>query len=86
MAKLYFTKDIKELIDKKIESDSAQMIVDPDMSEEDMLRFSRELRVFKKYAYELIEEMTENDQKYDAEIARWKAEKEAREAGEAGDK
>ena len=76
MAKLYWTKDIKKLIEKKIERDSAVLVNEKDMSEERLFRFIRDLRIFKNYAYELIEEMEEADRKDDEEMARWKAAKE----------
>ena len=69
MAKLYWTKDIKKLIDKKIEHDSAILVNDKEMSEEEIFRFVRDIRIFKNYAYELIEEMEEADRKDDEYMA-----------------
>ena len=73
MAKLYWTKDIKKLIDKKIEHDSAILVNDKEMSEEEIFRFVRDIRIFKNYAYELIEEMEEADRKDDEYMASLKA-------------
>ena len=73
MAKLYWTKDIKKLIDKKIEHDSAILVNDKEMSEEEIFRFIRDIRIFKNYAYELIAEMEEADRKDDEYMASLKA-------------
>ena len=82
MAKLYWTKDIKNLIDKKLKDDGAELVNDPDIPELELAHFVHELRVFKKYAYELIEEMEQLDREDDEEMARWTAERAAREQEE----
>ena len=82
MPKLYWTKDVKKIIDKKIEEDSAILVNDHNMSEENLFKFVRDLRIFKKYADELIEKMEEIDVEYDEDMARFKAECEAKEDGE----
>ena len=57
MGMLYRTNEIKEMIEKKIKNDSAQMVCeigDGELDDEKFLRFVRELHIFKKYAFELI--------------------------------
>lgn len=83
MAKLYWTKDIKKLIEDKIDRDSGAIIRDKDLSSERVTRFVNEIRVFQKYAYELIEEMEEADRKDDEREAAWKAKQEAEKNGTA---
>lgn len=78
MAKLYWTKDIKNLIDKKLKEDSSDLVNNTDSTELELAHHIYELRTFKKYAYELIEEMEELDRKDDEEMARWKAEQAAK--------
>ena len=85
MAKIYWTKDIKKLIDKKVEHDSAIIVNDHDLSEEALFRFVRDLRIFKKYADELIEEMEQLDREDDEYIARIKAEAAKRDAEKASE-
>ena len=72
MAKLYWTKDIKKLIDKKIEHDSAALI-NTEMDDDGLLIYIRNLRIFKDYAYELIAEMEEADRKDDEYMASLKS-------------
>ena len=77
MANLYYTEDIKKMIEKKLTEDSARIINDQDLTEEQALHFIAELRVFKKYAEELIEEMEEEDRNYDQQLANYRAKQEA---------
>ena len=74
MAKLYYTKDILKAIDDKIRRDSADLVQDTDLTEDSLLRFVRELRIFRKYALELIEELEEIDREDDANFERIHAE------------
>ena len=77
MAKLYWTEEVRKKIDEKIAHDSALIVNDKDLTEEQALHFMAELRIFRKYADELIEEMEEDDRNYDAEMANWRAKQEA---------
>ena len=70
MAKLYWTKDVKNIIDKKIAHDSAILITDETLTEEQVLHFRNDLLTFKKYAYEMIEEMEEADRQDEEEMKR----------------
>lgn len=81
MALLYWTSDIKKLIDDKLKADSAAIVLDNDISDEKRNRFVQELRIFRKYAEELIEDMEE----LDAEDDRAKAERDARRRAEKED-
>lgn len=74
MAKLYYTKDIAKAINEKIMRDSANLVQDNDLTEDSLLRYVCELRIFRKYAEELIEELVEADKVDDADIARIRAE------------
>ena len=80
MAKLYWTKDLKEVIDEFINENSISMVKDDAVSEEKVARYARELRIFRKYADVLIEKMEEMDRKDDEEMAAWRAKREAEEA------
>ena len=77
MAKLYWTKDIKKLIDKKIEHYSAALI-NTEMDDDGLFIYIRNLRIFKDYAYELIAEMEEADRKDDEYMASIQASMNAR--------
>ena len=79
MAKLYYTKDIAKAINEKIMRDSANLVQDKDLTEDSLLRYVRELRIFRKYAEELIEELVEADKADDADLARIRAELNMRE-------
>lgn len=74
MAKLYYTKDIAKAINEKIMRDSANLVQDKDLTEDSLLHYVRELRIFRKYAEELIEELVEADEADDAHLARIRAE------------
>ena len=86
MAKPYWTEEVRKKIDEKIAHDSALIVNDKDLTEEQALHFMAELRVFRKYADELIEEMEEDDRNYDAEMANWRAKQEALKAEQTGEK
>ena len=73
MAKLYWTKDIKDIFEKKIEEAGACLINDRSISEESLLRHIREIRIFQKYASEIIEDMEEADRLEEEERERYKA-------------
>ena len=75
MAKLYWTKDVRRLIEKKIAEDSAAIVNDKNMPEEKMIKFVHDLRIFRLYADELIEEMEELDREDDEYMASLKAKK-----------
>ena len=79
MAKLYWTKDIKQLVDKKVDETGSLIIHDKEITREQAFRFIDEIRIFEKYAYEMIEEMEEADRKEEEETAEWKAQKEEQE-------
>ena len=64
-------------IDEKIAHDSALIVNDKDLTEEQALHFMAELRIFRKYADELIEEMEEDDRDYDQRLANYRANQEA---------
>lgn len=68
MAKLYWTDEVEEIIDNKITHDLRKLL-DSNACEEVVSRFVRELRIFKKYAEELIEDMREEERKEDEERA-----------------
>lgn len=80
MAKLYWTKDLKEVINEFINESSMALVNDKNIIEEKAARYIQELRIFRKYADELIEKMEEMDQKDDEEMAAWRAKREAEEA------
>ena len=81
MAKLYYTKDIRELVEKKIDEAGHIIVRDKEATGEQIDRWIREIRIFQKYAYEMLEEMEDADIQDDAEMAEWRAKKTA----EAGD-
>ena len=78
MALLYWTKDVRKLIEEKLKADAANVVLDDYLSEEKRNKFINELRIFQKYANELLEEMEDRDEEDDLE----KAEREARKAAE----
>jgi len=70
MAKLYWTKDVKTIIDKKIAHDSAILVTDESLTAEQVLHFRNDILTFKKYAYEMLEEMEETDRQDEEEMKR----------------
>ena len=73
MAKLYWTKDIKEIFDKKLAKTAKDLIDDRSMSENQTAIAIRHLRLCQNFASEIIEEMEEVDRQEEEERERYKA-------------
>jgi len=55
---MYYTvEEIKGLIDNKIDETGKAIIRDKSLTQEDILGFVNEIRIFEKYAYEMVEEL-----------------------------
>lgn len=81
MAKLYYTKDVKEIFEKKI-ADIAVAIVDCDTCEDEpTMKMIRDLRAAKGIIGQVIHWMENEDNVHDAEMERWKAEQGAEKNG-----
>lgn len=80
MANLYRTKEIKKLLEQKIERDSSLLVTDKTINGDLALRLINEMRIFKKFMDEFIEELRKLDRKDDEYLAKIKAEIEARKA------
>lgn len=86
MANLYRTSEIKEIIDR-MAREKAVAIVDDRLrivTDDKILFHVNNARRFMDFCSELICELQRLDKEYDEEMARWRAEKERREAGDQG--
>lgn len=59
--KYYTAEEIRELIDNKIDETGKAIVRDKSLTQEDILGFISEIRIFQKYAYEMVEELIEAD-------------------------
>ena len=81
MAKLYYTKDVKEIFEKKF-ADLAIAIVDCDgCDSESTMKMIRDLRAAKGVVSQVIHWMENEDGVHDAEMERWRQEQEAEKNG-----
>ena len=80
MAKLYFTREIVFEIEDMIKQNTLAVINDKSLSVEEVIRHVCELRIFKKYADELVGRLKELDRLEDEEIKAYEARQAAKKA------
>lgn len=81
MGKLYWTKDIKEIIDRKI-SKLANDIINDDCSESTAVEMIRQARLLKEFGTELIKDLEHEDKLDDERLAKYRAEAKEEEKNE----
>jgi len=84
MAKLYWTSEVKEIMDSHLGKLTNDLLNDKTMNVDQVARAVMQLRLFHEFADEIIADMEEKDRVEDEERAarmRAKAEKEAAENG-----
>lgn len=82
MAKIYWTKEVQQLMDAKIARDSLAIINDTERSDMEIMDAIHDLRVCQKFAAAVIAEMDELDRQ-DEEAQARRREEEARRARDA---
>lgn len=81
MGKLYWTKDIKEIIDRKI-SKLANDILNDELSESAAVEMIRQARLLKEFGTELIKDLEHEDKLDDERLAKYRAESKEEEKNE----
>lgn len=81
MGKLYWTKDIKEIIDRKI-SKLANDILNDEWSESAAVEMIRQARLLKEFGAELIKDLEHEDKLDDERLAKYRAESKEEEKNE----
>ena len=81
MGKLYWTKDIKEIIDRKI-SKLANDILNDEYSESATVEMIRQARLLKEFGTELIKDLEHEDKLDDERLAKYRAESKEEEKNE----
>lgn len=67
MGKIYWTREIKEILDNKIDGALRDMLADKGATDQDIVNAVRSTRVLKTFCDEVIAEMEEMDRKEDEE-------------------
>ena len=76
MAKLYYTDEIGEIMDKKLDRKAREIVMDTNLQGEDLLKAVEEFRALKKGLYSFMDVLKEEDEAYDAKMAAYKAARE----------
>ena len=82
----YYSKEIKKIFTDKINAGMRAIVEDKSLDDDQIVCMISELRVFQKYADEIIADLEEVDRKEAEERAAEKAAREARKAKEAAEK
>lgn len=77
MAKLYYSDEIGEEIDKKLERKAREIIMDSRLDGEELLNAVHDFRTMKKHLYSFFDDLKDVDAAYDAKMAALKAKEEA---------
>ena len=67
MGKIYWTREVKAILDKKLHSFLDDLLADKDATDQDIITAVRNSRVLKKFCEEVISEREEMDRKEDGE-------------------
>lgn len=78
MAKLYYTEEIGEVIDKKLERMSKEIIMNTRLDGEELLNAVHDFRTMQANLYSFIHDLEDEDAAYDAKMAALKAKEEAK--------
>lgn len=69
MAKLYYSDEIGEEIDKKLERKAREIIMDSQLDGEELLNAVHDFRTMKKHLYSFMDDLKDVDAAYDAKMA-----------------
>lgn len=67
MGKIYWTREVKAILNKKVNSAMDDLLADKDATDQDIVNAVRNTRVLKTFCDEVIAEMEELDRKEDEE-------------------
>ena len=67
MGKIYWTREVKAILDKKLHNFLDDLLADKDATDQDIITAVRNIRVLKKFCDEVIAEMEALDRKEDEE-------------------
>lgn len=77
MGKYYKTEDICEIIDNKLERIEKEIMSDSSLNGDRLLQEVADYRLLKANLYSFVNDLRDEDDKYEAEMAAWKAKREA---------
>ena len=67
MGKIYWTREVKAILNKKVNGIMDDLLADKDATDQDIVNAVRNTRVLKTFCDEVIAEMEEMDRKEDEE-------------------
>lgn len=67
MGKIYWTREVKAIMNKKVTSVMNDLLADTNATDQDIVNAVRNTRVLKKFCDDVISEMEEMDRKEDEE-------------------
>ena len=67
MGKIYWTREVKAILNKKVNGNMDDLLADKDATDQDIVNAVRNTRVLKTFCDEVIAEMEELDRKEDEE-------------------
>ena len=67
MGKIYWTREVKAILDKKVNGIMDDLLADKDATDQDIVNAVRNTRVLKTFCDDVISEMEEMDRKEDEE-------------------
>lgn len=73
MGKLYHTHEVKDVFDEKLNGMILEAANDSELTGSVLGSVIEKIRLFRKFADEIIAYMEKEDEKYEAEMAEWRA-------------
>lgn len=77
MGNLYRTSEIETILAEKTENEIRSIVNDKDLTDGQVITAIHQIRAFQSYANTIIKDLKALDEKYDAEMAAWRAKQEA---------
>lgn len=78
MGKYFKTEDICEIIDNKLNRIEKEIMCDSSLTGDSLLKEIEGYRLLKANLYSLVNDLRDEDDKYDADMAAWRAKQEAK--------
>ena len=75
MGKYFQTNDICEIIDKKLDRLQKEILMNTRLEGEELLKEVQGYRILQANLYSLVNDLRDEDDKYDADMAAWRAKK-----------
>lgn len=75
MGKYFKTEDICEIIDKKLDRLQKGIMMNTKLEGEELLKEVQGYRILQANLYSLVNDLRDEDDKYDADMAAWRAKK-----------